>query len=62
MTSTEPKSWLVTGAVLLQPESTTFGELSIADYAERIAETIPAVDAHRELSTNLAHDDARVAT
>jgi NAD(P)-dependent dehydrogenase (short-subunit alcohol dehydrogenase family) len=97
---------------LLQPESTTFAELSIDDYAERTAETIPAwqamngrqagdpaklaraliqladsdepplrwvagedavegveqearlllaqVDAHRELSTNLAHD-ARVA-
>jgi NAD(P)-dependent dehydrogenase (short-subunit alcohol dehydrogenase family) len=98
---------------LLQPGSTTFGELSIDDYAERTAETIPAwramngrqagdparlaralveladgdepplrwvagedavegveqkarlllaqVDAHRELSTGLAHDDARVA-
>ena len=98
---------------LLQPESTTFAELSIDDYAERSAETIPAwqamngqqagdpaklaralveladgdepplrwvagddavegveqkarlllaqVAAHRELSTNLAHDDARVA-
>jgi hypothetical protein len=98
---------------LLQPESTTFGELSIDDYAERTAETIPAwqamngrqdgdpaklaqaliqladgdepprrwvagedavegveqkarlllaqVEAHRKLSTNLAHDDARVA-
>jgi NAD(P)-dependent dehydrogenase (short-subunit alcohol dehydrogenase family) len=98
---------------LLQPESTTFAELSIDDYAERTAETIPAwqamngqqagdpaklaralveladsdepplrwvagedavegveqkarlllaqADAHRELSTNLAHDDARVA-
>jgi NAD(P)-dependent dehydrogenase (short-subunit alcohol dehydrogenase family) len=98
---------------LLQPESTTFAELSIADYAERTAATIPAwqamngqqagdpaklaralieladsgepplrwvagedavegveqkarlliaqVDAHRELSINLAHDDARVA-
>jgi len=98
---------------LLQPESTAFAELSIDDYAERTAETIPAwqamngqqagdpakfaralihladsgepplrwvagedavegveqkarlllaqVDAHRELSTNLAHDDARVA-
>jgi NAD(P)-dependent dehydrogenase (short-subunit alcohol dehydrogenase family) len=97
---------------LLQPESTTFAELSIDDYAERTAETIPAwqamngrqagdpaklahalvrladsdeppqrwvagedavegveqkaglllaqVDAHRELSTSLAHDDARV--
>jgi short chain dehydrogenase len=94
-------------------ESTTFGELSIDDYAERTAETIPAwramngrqagdpaklaralvelagsdeppprwlagedaveaveqkarlllaqVDAHRELSISLAHDDARVA-
>jgi NAD(P)-dependent dehydrogenase (short-subunit alcohol dehydrogenase family) len=98
---------------LLQPESTTFAELSINDYAERTAETMPAwqamngqqagdpaklaralvelagsdepplrwvagddavegveqkarlllaqVDAHRELSMNLAHDDARVA-
>jgi NAD(P)-dependent dehydrogenase (short-subunit alcohol dehydrogenase family) len=98
---------------LLQPESTTFAKLSIDDYAERTAETIPAwqamngrqagdpaklaraligladsrepplrwvagedavehieqkarlllaqVDAHRELSTSLAHDDARVA-
>jgi NAD(P)-dependent dehydrogenase (short-subunit alcohol dehydrogenase family) len=98
---------------LLQPESTTFAELSIDDYAERTAETIPAwkamngrqagdpaklaraliqladsdepplrwvagedavesvehkarlllaqVDAHRGLSTNLGHDDARVA-
>jgi NAD(P)-dependent dehydrogenase (short-subunit alcohol dehydrogenase family) len=98
---------------LLQPESTTFAELSIDDYAERTAETIPAwqamngrqagdpaklaralvelaerddpplrwvagedavaavdqkarlllaqVDAHRELSTSLAHDDAAVA-
>jgi NAD(P)-dependent dehydrogenase (short-subunit alcohol dehydrogenase family) len=98
---------------LLQPESTTFAELSIDDYAERTAETIPAwqamngqqagdpaklaralvelagsdepplrwvagedavegveqkarlllaqVEAHRELSTSLAHDDARVA-
>jgi NAD(P)-dependent dehydrogenase (short-subunit alcohol dehydrogenase family) len=98
---------------LLQPESTTFGELSIDDYAERTAQTIPAwqamngqqagdppklaralvelagsdepplrwvagedavegveqkarlllaqVDAYRELSTSLAHDDARVA-
>ena len=97
---------------LLQPESTTFAELSIDDYAERTAETIPAwqamngkqagdpaklaralvqladgdepplrwvagedaveaveqkarlllaqVDAHRELSTTLAHDDTRV--
>jgi NAD(P)-dependent dehydrogenase (short-subunit alcohol dehydrogenase family) len=97
---------------LLQPESTTFAELSIDDYAERTAETIPAwhamngkqagdpaklaralielaagdepplrwvagedaveqieqkarllleqVDAHRELSSSLAHDDARV--
>ena len=98
---------------LLQPESTTFAELSIDDYAERTAETVPAwqamngrqagdpaklaralveladsdepplrwvagedavegveqkarlllaqVDAHRELSTGLAHDDAPVA-
>jgi len=98
---------------LLQPESTTFAELSIGDYAERTAETIPAwqamngkqagdpsklaralvelahsdepplrwvagedavegvvqkarlllaqVDAHRQLSTDLAHDDARAA-
>jgi NAD(P)-dependent dehydrogenase (short-subunit alcohol dehydrogenase family) len=98
---------------LLTPESTTFGELSIDDYGDRTAETIPAwqamngrqagdpaklaralvqladsdeaplrwvagedavegveqkarlllaqVDAHRELSTGLAHDDARVA-
>jgi NAD(P)-dependent dehydrogenase (short-subunit alcohol dehydrogenase family) len=97
---------------LLQPESTTFAELSIDDYAERTAETIPAwhamngkqagdpaklaralielaagaepplrwvagedaveqieqkarllleqVDAHRDLSSSLAHDDARV--
>jgi len=97
---------------LLQPESTTFGELSIDDYAERTAQTLPfwhemngqqagdpaklaralvqladgdepplrwvagedavegveqkarlllaQVDAHRELSTSLAHDDARV--
>jgi NAD(P)-dependent dehydrogenase (short-subunit alcohol dehydrogenase family) len=97
---------------LLQPESTTFAELSIDDYADRTAETIPAwqamngqqagdpaklaqalvelagsdepplrwvagedavdgveqkaglllaqVDAHRELSTNLAHDDAQI--
>jgi NAD(P)-dependent dehydrogenase (short-subunit alcohol dehydrogenase family) len=96
---------------LLQPESTTFAELSIDDYAGRTAETIPAwqamngrqagdpgklaralvqladsaepplrwvagedvvegveakarllqaqVDAHRELSTSLAHDDAK---
>ena len=98
---------------LLQPQSTTFAELSIDDYAERTAETIPAwqamngrqagdpaklgralveladsdepplrwvagedavegveqkarlvlaqVDSHREVSTGLAHDDARVA-
>jgi NAD(P)-dependent dehydrogenase (short-subunit alcohol dehydrogenase family) len=98
---------------LLTPESTTFGELSIDDYADRTAETIPdwqamngkqagdpaklaraliqladseepplrwvagedavegveqkarlllaQVAAHRELSTSLAHDDARVA-
>jgi NAD(P)-dependent dehydrogenase (short-subunit alcohol dehydrogenase family) len=97
---------------LLQPESTTFGELSIDDYAERTAQTLPfwhemngrqagdpaklaqaivrladsdepplrwvagedavegveqkarlllaQVDAHRELSTSLAHDDALV--
>jgi NAD(P)-dependent dehydrogenase (short-subunit alcohol dehydrogenase family) len=97
---------------LLEPASTTFAELSIDDYAERTAETIPAwqamngkqagdpaklaralvqladgaepplrwvagedavarveekarlllaqVDAHRELSTSLAHDDAKV--
>jgi NAD(P)-dependent dehydrogenase (short-subunit alcohol dehydrogenase family) len=96
---------------LLQPDSTTFAELSIDDYAERTAETIPAwramngeqagdpaklaralveladagepplrwvagedaveaveqkarlllaqVDAQRELSTSLAHDDAQ---
>src|SRR3954454_11424349 len=98
---------------LLTPESTTFGERSIDDYAERTAETIPGwqsmngqqagdpaklaralvelaasdeppvrwvagedaveqieekarlllaqVDAHRELSSSLAHDDAGVA-
>ena len=98
---------------LLTPESTTFGELSIADYAARTAETIPGwhamngrqagdpaklaralvqlagseepprrwiagadaveaveekarlllaqADAHRELSTNLAHEDAKAA-
>jgi NAD(P)-dependent dehydrogenase (short-subunit alcohol dehydrogenase family) len=98
---------------LLQPASTTFAELSIDDYAQRTAETVPAwqamngrqagdpaklaralieladsgepplrwvagedaveqieqkarlmlaqVDAHRELSASLAHDDARVA-
>jgi NAD(P)-dependent dehydrogenase (short-subunit alcohol dehydrogenase family) len=98
---------------LLEPESTTFAELSIDDYDERTAETVPAwqamngqqagdpaklaralvqlansdepplrwvagedavegveqkarllleqVDAHRELSSSLAHDDARVA-
>jgi NAD(P)-dependent dehydrogenase (short-subunit alcohol dehydrogenase family) len=97
---------------LLEPASTTFAELSIDDYADRTAETIPAwqamngkqagdpaklaralvrladgddpplrwvagedaverietkarlllaqLDAHRELSTGLAHDDARV--
>jgi hypothetical protein len=95
---------------LLQPESTTFAELSLDDYAERTAETIPAwqamngrqagdptkladalvqlvdsddpplrwvagedavervedkarlllaqVEAHRSLSSSLAHDDA----
>ena len=95
---------------LLQPESTTFAELSIPDYAERTAQIVPAwkamngkqagdpaklaralirladsdepplrwlagsdvvaageqkartllaqIDAHRELSTSLAHDDA----
>jgi NAD(P)-dependent dehydrogenase (short-subunit alcohol dehydrogenase family) len=98
---------------LLQPESTTFAELSIEDYAERTAEIVPQwhamngkqagdpaklaealvelaaadqpplrwvagedaveqiegkarllleqIDTHRALSTNLAHDDARVA-
>jgi NAD(P)-dependent dehydrogenase (short-subunit alcohol dehydrogenase family) len=98
---------------LLQPESTTFAELSVDDYAERTAETLPAwqamngqqagdpaklaqaliqladsadpplrwvagedaveaveekarlllaqADAHRELSTNLAHHGAPVA-
>ena len=97
---------------LLQPESTTFGQLSIDDYAERTGRTIPAwqamngrqagdpaklaqaliwladsdppplrwvagadavegveqkarlllaqVDAYRALSSNLAHDDARL--
>jgi NAD(P)-dependent dehydrogenase (short-subunit alcohol dehydrogenase family) len=98
---------------LLTPESTAFAELSIDDYAERTAQTIPAwqamngeqagdpaklaralvqlvdtaepplrwvagedaverveekarlllaqIDAHRELSSSLAHEDARVA-
>jgi hypothetical protein len=56
---------------LLQPESTTFAELSIDDYAERTAETIPTWHAMNgkqagdpaklALSTNLAHDDAQVA-
>jgi NAD(P)-dependent dehydrogenase (short-subunit alcohol dehydrogenase family) len=98
---------------LLQPESTTFADLSIDDYAARTRETVPAwqamngkqagdpaklaralveladgdepplrwvagadaveaaeqkarllldqIDAHRDLSTGLAHDDARVA-
>jgi NAD(P)-dependent dehydrogenase (short-subunit alcohol dehydrogenase family) len=98
---------------LLEPASTTFGELSIDDYAERTSEIIPQwmamngqqagdpaklaealiqladsdepplrwvagedaveriehkarlllaqIDVHRELSTSLAHEDARVA-
>jgi NAD(P)-dependent dehydrogenase (short-subunit alcohol dehydrogenase family) len=36
-------------------ESTTYAELSIDDYAERNAAQI---DAYRELSTSLAHEDA----
>jgi NAD(P)-dependent dehydrogenase (short-subunit alcohol dehydrogenase family) len=43
---------------LLQPESTTFAELSIADYAERTAETIPAWQA---MNGNQAGDPAKLA-
>jgi NAD(P)-dependent dehydrogenase (short-subunit alcohol dehydrogenase family) len=43
---------------LLQPESTTFAELSIADYAERTAETVPAWQA---MNGRQAGDPAKLA-
>jgi NAD(P)-dependent dehydrogenase (short-subunit alcohol dehydrogenase family) len=43
---------------LLQPESTTFAELSIDDYAERTAETIPAWQA---MNGQQAGDPAKLA-
>jgi NAD(P)-dependent dehydrogenase (short-subunit alcohol dehydrogenase family) len=43
---------------LLQPESTTFAELSIDDYAERTAETIPAWQA---INGRQAGDPAKLA-
>ena len=43
---------------LLQPESTTFAELSIDDYAERTAETIPA---WRAMNGEQAGDPAKLA-
>jgi NAD(P)-dependent dehydrogenase (short-subunit alcohol dehydrogenase family) len=43
---------------LLQPESTTFAELSIDDYAERTAETIPAWKA---INGQQAGDPAKLA-
>jgi NAD(P)-dependent dehydrogenase (short-subunit alcohol dehydrogenase family) len=43
---------------LLQPESTTFGELSIDDYAARTAETIPAWEA---MNGQQAGDPAKLA-
>jgi NAD(P)-dependent dehydrogenase (short-subunit alcohol dehydrogenase family) len=43
---------------LLQPESTTFGELSIDDYAERTAQTIPAWQA---MNGQQAGDPAKLA-
>jgi NAD(P)-dependent dehydrogenase (short-subunit alcohol dehydrogenase family) len=43
---------------LLQPESTTFAELSIDDYAERTAETIPAWQA---MNGRQAGDPAKLA-
>ena len=47
--------------LLVEGASTIWPELSIDDYTERTASTIAAwqIDAHRELSTNLAHDDAQ---
>jgi NAD(P)-dependent dehydrogenase (short-subunit alcohol dehydrogenase family) len=43
---------------LLEPESTTFAELSIDDYAERTAETIPTWQA---MNGNQAGDPAKLA-
>jgi NAD(P)-dependent dehydrogenase (short-subunit alcohol dehydrogenase family) len=43
---------------LLEPESTTFGELSIDDYPERTAETIPAWQA---MNGRQAGDPAKLA-
>jgi NAD(P)-dependent dehydrogenase (short-subunit alcohol dehydrogenase family) len=43
---------------LLQPESTTFAELSIDDYAERTAETVPAWQA---MNGKQAGDPAKLA-
>jgi NAD(P)-dependent dehydrogenase (short-subunit alcohol dehydrogenase family) len=43
---------------LLEPESTTFAELSIGDYAERTAETIPAWQA---MNGRQAGDPAKLA-
>jgi NAD(P)-dependent dehydrogenase (short-subunit alcohol dehydrogenase family) len=43
---------------LLEPASTTFAELSIADYAERTAETVPAWQA---MNGNQAGDPAKLA-
>jgi NAD(P)-dependent dehydrogenase (short-subunit alcohol dehydrogenase family) len=43
---------------LLQPESTTFAELSIDDYAERTAETVPAWQA---MNGRQAGDPAKLA-
>ena len=43
---------------LLQPESTTFGDLSVDDYAERTAETIPVWQA---MNGRQAGDPAKLA-
>lgn len=78
MTSTDAKTWLITGAgrgmgvdlarALVEPAGSdepplrwVAGEDAVEGVEQKARLLLAQLDAHRELSTSLAHDDAHVA-
>ena len=64
MTSTDIKTWLVTGAGRDSDEPPlrwVAGDDAVEGVEQKARLLLAQVDAHRELSTTLAHDDARAA-
>jgi hypothetical protein len=60
MTSTDAKTWLITGSDE-PPLRWVAGEDAVDGVEQKARLLLAQLDAHGELSANLAHDDARVA-